>query len=401
MLALEGITCVTLEQAVAAPLATARLADAGARVIKLERAAGDFARHYDGFARGMSSYFVWLNRGKESCRVDLRAAEDRALVERMIAAADVFVQNLAPGAVERLGLGAETLRRRHPELVVCDVRGFARDSAAAGRKAYDLLIQAETALSAVSGSHKSGPVRVGVSIADIAAGSAAYAGILEALLRRVRTGVGAHVEVSLFDTLAEFMNVPYLTHRHSGGAPAQLGLAHPTIAPYGAFNLADACIIVAVQNEREWPEFCAGVLGDAALASDPRFVDNIARVRNRATCDAAVQEKLGALGWQEATARLDAARIAYGRVSDLADLCAHPALRTFSAATPDGAVELICGRARIDGVRSLRRVVPALGRDDAALRAEFAGSGWAAAGDGPPTGPAGPGPGEAGQDRDG
>ncbi|MCB1470868.1 MAG: CoA transferase, partial [Rhizobiaceae bacterium] len=237
--ALEGILVVTLEQAVAAPLASARLADAGARVIKLERPEGDFARAYDAFALGQSSYFVWINRGKESCTVDLKNPSDLALVRRILAGADVFIQNLAPGATARLGLGSEELRREFPRLTVCDISGFGHGSPDHDRKSYDLLVQAETGLAGVTGSEASGATRVGVSVSDISTGQAAYSAILEALFARERTGRGRHIQLSLFDTLAEFMNVPYLTHRYGGKEPPRIGLAHPSIAPYGVFHALD------------------------------------------------------------------------------------------------------------------------------------------------------------------
>src|SRR6266404_9299160 len=287
--ALEGILVVALEQAVAAPVATSRLADAGARVIKLERPEGDFARGYDDFVLGQSTYYVWNNPGKESCRVDLRTPDDLALVEAMIAKADIFVQNLAPGATDRLGLGSEQLRARHPRLIACDISGYTPGTPHFRRKAYDLLIQAEAGLASVTGSEASGPVRVGVSICDIATGHAAYAAILEALLRRGRSGAGSHLQLSLFDTIADMMNVPYLGQRYGGREPKRLGLAHPTIAPYGVFHLADGDLIIAIQSEREWPILCTEVLGDAALAADPRFDLNLRRVENRATLEARIQ----------------------------------------------------------------------------------------------------------------
>ncbi|MBN9448831.1 MAG: CoA transferase, partial [Bosea sp.] len=284
--ALEGILVVALEQAVAAPVASCRLADAGARIIKLERAEGDFSRGYDDYAEGLSSYFVWINRGKESCRVDLKNPGDLALVEAMLSEADVFIQNLAPGATGRLGIGSAELRQRYPKLITCDISGYAPGTPHYTRKAYDLLIQAEAGLSAITGSESSGPMRIGVSIADIATGNAAYAAILEALLRRARTGQGSQIQLSLFDTVADLMNVPYLTRRYGGIEPPKLGLAHPSIAPYGVFRLADAEVLLAVQSEPEWRILARDVLRDDALADDPRFATNVLRVRNRAVLDA-------------------------------------------------------------------------------------------------------------------
>jgi crotonobetainyl-CoA:carnitine CoA-transferase CaiB-like acyl-CoA transferase len=370
--ALEGILVVALEQAVAVPIATCRLADAGARVIKLERAEDDFSRGYDDYAKGLSSYFVWINRGKESCRVDLRQPGDLAMVEAMLARADVFIQNLAPGATARLGLGSAELRRRHPRLITCDVSGYAPGTPHYTRKAYDLLIQAEAGLSSVTGNDASGPMRIGVSIADISTGQAAYAAILEALLRRGRSGEGSHIALSLFDTVAELMNVPYLTRRYGGIEPPRLGLAHPSIAPYGVFRLADGNVLLAVQSEREWQILAREVLRDEALATEPRFATNVLRVRNRAALDAAIQAILTTRDFSEVTAALDKAAIAYGTVSSVGDLISHPAATTLPVETPAGDIEVLAPPAIVDGQRARMRRVPELGEHEAALRAEFA-----------------------------
>lgn len=370
--ALEGILVVALEQAVAAPVASCRLADAGARIIKLERAEGDFSRGYDDYAEGLSSYFVWINRGKESCRVDLKNPGDLALVEAMLAQADIFIQNLAPGATGRLGIGSAELRQRYPKLITCDISGYAPGTPHYTRKAYDLLIQAEAGLSAITGSESSGPMRIGVSIADIATGNAAYAAILEALLRRARTGQGSQIQLSLFDTVADLMNVPYLTRRYGGIEPPKLGLAHPSIAPYGVFRLADAEVLLAVQSEPEWRILARDVLRDDALADDPRFATNVLRVRNRAVLDAAIQAILAPRGFAETTAALDKARIAYGTVSHVGDLISHPAATALPVETPNGPVEVLAPPAIVDGARTRLRRVPALGEHEAALRQEFA-----------------------------
>lgn len=370
--ALEGILVVALEQAVAAPVASCRLADAGARIIKLERAEGDFSRGYDDYAEGLSSYFVWINRGKESCRVDLKNPGDLALVEAMLAQADVFIQNLAPGATGRLGIGSAELRQRYPKLITCDISGYAPGTPHYTRKAYDLLIQAEAGLSAITGSESSGPMRIGVSIADIATGNAAYAAILEALLRRARTGQGSQIQLSLFDTIADLMNVPYLTRRYGGIEPPKLGLAHPSIAPYGVFRLADAEVLLAVQSEPEWRILARDVLRDDALADDPRFATNVLRVRNRAVLDAAIQAILAPRGFAETTTALDKARIAYGTVSHVGDLISHPAATALPVETPNGPVEVLAPPAIVDGERTRLRRVPALGEHEAALRQEFA-----------------------------
>ncbi len=370
--ALEGIVVVALEQAVAAPVASCKLADAGARVIKLERPEGDFARGYDGFAKGQSSYFVWINRGKESCRVDLRQPDDLVLVEAMIASADIFIQNLAPGAADRLGLGSGTLRQRHPGLITCDISGYAPGTPHERRKAYDLLIQAESGLSAITGTADSGPSRIGVSIADIATGQAAYAAILEALLKRARTGEGSTIALSLFDTLAELMNVPYLTRRYGGIEPARVGLAHPSIAPYGVFSLLDGEVLVSIQSEREWQVFARDVLESPELASDTRFASNVMRVKERALLDGEVQARLERRRFADVAAALDRHAIAYGTVSSVGGLIDHPAATALPVPTPNGPVEMLAPSAIVDGRRVAMRPVPALGQHDAALRAEFA-----------------------------
>lgn len=376
--ALEGTTVVALEQAVAAPLATARLADAGARVIKLERPEGDFARGYDDYALGQSSYFVWINRGKESCRVDLKKPEDLDLVRTMIADADVFVQNLAPGATDRLGIGSTTLRTAHPRLIVCDIGGYAPGTPDHLRKAYDLLIQAEAGLAGITGSEASGPTRVGISICDIATGQAAYAAILEALLHRGRTGEGRHLQLSLFDTIAEFLNVPYLTRRYGGTEPPRLGLAHPSIAPYGVFPCKDGQILISIQNEREWKIFCETVIDDPALATDPRYDRNTERVRNRGALDGYIRTRLAGYTSAQLSTLLDEVRIAYGRVSDMNDLAHHRSATMSPVETAHGIVELLAPPVIVDGLRPSLGRVPELGQDDDALRAEFGHARWAA-----------------------
>jgi len=370
--ALEGILVIALEQAVAAPLATSRLADAGARVIKLERPEGDFARGYDDHVRGLSSYFVWNNRGKESCVVDLKGPEDLALVENMLASADVFIQNLAPGATDRLGIGSKALRERYPRLIVCDIGGFAPGTPGYERKAYDLLVQAEAGLAAVTGSESSGPSRVGISISDVSTGQAAYAAILEMLFQRTRTGKGAHIQLSLFDTMAEFMNVPYLGRRYAGKEPKRLGLAHPSIAPYGAFATSDGAVLISIQNDREWHAFCQSVLKREELASDSRFSRNIDRCNNRDTLDAIVQGALRPFSSDDLCELLDRVRIAYGRISTMEDLMQHQSATTASVATSVGDVEVLAPPVIIDGHRAVLGRVPEIGEHTVGLRAQFA-----------------------------
>lgn len=372
--ALEGITVVALEQAVAAPLATSRLADAGARVIKLERLEGDFARYYDDYVLGQSSYFVWNNRSKESCTVNLRQPEDLALIREMIARADVFVQNLAPGATERLGIGSAALRNRYPRLITCDIAGFAAGTPDEKRKAYDLLIQAEAGLASITGTRQSGPARVGISICDIATGQAAYAAILQALLKREKTAQGTHIQLSLFDTMAEYLNVPYLRRRYGGREPQRSGLAHPSIAPYGVFSASDGDVLIAIQNEREWRPFCEHVLGNRALADDPRFDCNTRRVQNRAELDRSVQTVVARHTVEGLCRQLDLVRIAYGRISTMADLMAHPSATTTVIRTPAGPVELLASPVLFDGRRPVPGRVPALGEHNHSLRSEFGGT---------------------------
>ncbi len=351
-------------------MCTCRLADAGARVIKIERPEGDFARGYDNLVHGESAYFVWLNRGKESVVLDLTRDDDKALLEAMLARADVFVQNLKPGAVGKLGFGFERLRRDYPRLIMCAVSGYGETGPYAQRKAYDLLIQAEAGLASVTGGPEA-PARVGVSVVDIAAGMNAYEAILEALIARGRTGEGAALSVSMFDAIADWMTVPLLQHE-GGKTPARVGLAHPTIAPYGVFKTGDgADILISIQSDREWRVLAKDVFGDAALASDPAFATNVERVRRRAETDARVQAVFGATDVEPLTKRLAAADIAFARVSDTALLAIHPHLRRITVATPTGPVSYPAPpRGRAAGYGA----VPALGEHTAKVRAEFSAS---------------------------
>jgi crotonobetainyl-CoA:carnitine CoA-transferase CaiB-like acyl-CoA transferase len=369
--ALEGILVVALEQAVAAPLASCRLADAGARVIKIERSEGDFARFYDHAARGESAYFVWLNRGKESLVLDIKNNSDVALLERILARADVFIQNLAPGAAARAGFDPATLRHRWPRLIACSITGYGEDGPYRDMKAYDLLIQGETGLAGITGAPEA-PGRVGVSVSDIAAGLNAYAAILEALFQRERTGEGALIHVSLFDATAEWMAVPFMHHEYGGKAPARVGLRHPSIAPYGAFATGDGTsIIVGIQNEREWVRFCELVLGQPELAGDPRFSDNVRRVANRAALEAVIAESFAAQSRGAVAAKLLNAGIAYGNLNSVADFARHPQLRLAGTPTPSGPVNVPVPPAWVEGSTDAP-AVPALGQHSAALRREFA-----------------------------
>jgi itaconate CoA-transferase len=369
---LENLLVVSLEQAVAAPLCTARLADSGARVIKVERHEGDFARTYDDVVHGESAYFVWLNRGKESLILDIKQPRDLGTLRRIVERADVFVQNLAPGATHRSGLGSEELRALNPRLITCDISGYSELGPYSERKAYDLIIQCEAALVAVSGGPTE-PGRIGVSVADICCGMNAYAGILEALIDRERTGKGKSIAVSLFDGLAEWMTVPLLHHEYTGKPPSRIGINHSSIAPYGAYTTGDGhTFIIAVQNEREWQSFCTVALQRAEFAHDPRFQGNAQRCANRTDLSAVIHEVLQGLSAKELFKRLTRANIAFGELNSVADLSRHPHLRRVTVETPSGPVNLPappvinCRDPRILGA------VPALGADSERIRREFA-----------------------------
>lgn len=371
--ALDGLLVLSLEQAVAAPYCSSRLADAGARVIKIERPEGDFARGYDAAVHGLSSYFVWLNRGKQSLVADLKDPADAALLHRILAHADVFIQNLAPGAAERAGFGSAALRARHPRLITVDITGYGTGHDYAEMKAYDLLVQAESGVASVTG-HPAGPGRIGVSACDIACGMSAHAAVLEALIGRGVTGLGRGLACSLFDGMADWMNVPLLYTEGTGRVPARLGLAHPSICPYGAFATGDgALVLISIQNEREWASFCAGFLGEPDLASAPGFDSNNARVANRPKVDGHVAAAFLRLSRDAAAARLRAANVAYGFVNDVPALARHPALRRTAVQTPGGPVHLVAPPVIQDGQAPALGPVPGIGEHSAAIRDEFTG----------------------------
>jgi itaconate CoA-transferase len=336
-LPLDGVTVIAVEQAVAAPFCSARLADAGARVIKIERPEGDFARGYDDVAAGQSSYFVWLNRGKESVVLDLATPGDLDTLRGLIAKADILIQNLKRGAMARLGLGIDELRKAHPKLIACSISGYGDEGPLADRKAYDLLVQAESGLASITGG-PSEPSRVGVSIVDIATGATAYSAILEALIARGRTGLGADIRVSLFDVMADWMTVPLL-HQEAGRPPKRVGLAHPSISPYGVFVTRDnEQILISIQSDREWRKLCVEVLGEPLAANDERFGTNIARVRARTETDSLVARAFAERTDAELTEALARADIAFAHVNDLAALSRHPHLRRITIGTPSGEV---------------------------------------------------------------
>ncbi len=372
-LPLEGLLVVALEQAVAAPMCTCRLADAGARVIKIERPEGDFARGYDSVVHGESAYFVWLNRGKESAVLDLAKAEDKALLGAMIAKADVFVQNLKPGAVAKLGFPIGKLRKDHPRLIACSVSGYGEEGPFAGRKAYDLLVQAESGLSSVTGGPDA-PSRVGVSVCDIAAGMNAYEAILEALIARERSGQGAEISISMFDAMADWMTVPLLQFE-GGMAPKRMGLAHTSISPYGAFRARDGVdILISIQNDREWRVLAERVMGNAALAADPDFATNVERVKRRQETDGKVAKAFGAMNADALVGKLAEADIAFARVNEPKDLARHPHLRRIAVATPSGPVHYPAPAAQRAGETRRYGAVPALGEHTDKVRKEFGAS---------------------------
>jgi crotonobetainyl-CoA:carnitine CoA-transferase CaiB-like acyl-CoA transferase len=367
--ALEGVLVVAIEQAVAAPLCTLRLADGGARVIKLERLEGETARHYDQAVHGTSAYFAWLNRGKESVAFDLKSAESLALVERLLATADVFVQNLAPGAAARLGLDAAAIVQRHRRMIAVDIVGYGQDTDYRDMRAYDLLVQAESGLCAVTGTEAQ-PSKVGVSVADIATGMNAHALILEALIARQRSGVGQAIEVAMFDGMAEWMSVPLLHRQYADQATGRHGLSHASIYPYRPFPCIDGELVVSIQSPDEWRRFCSGVLRLPALVADIRFASNPARVLNRVALDALMLPVFAVETSTEMILRLEASQIAWGRVSMVDDLVAHPALRRLPVTLPGGEP---CELPRPAGRSSFASgPVPALGEHTARVRTEFA-----------------------------
>ena len=368
---LDGLLVISLEQAVAAPYAASRLADAGARVIKVERPEGDFARGYDADAKGHSSYFVWLNRGKESVALDLKQPDDLQIFKQMLSKADVFIQNLMPGALDRLGVSIADLRQADPRLITCDISGYGASGPFAQMKAYDFLVQAEVGLAQITGAPEE-PGRVGVSICDIAAGMTAHAAILQALVARAKTGEGRAIEVSLFHALADWMNVPYLQHHYGGREIRRPGLHHPTIAPYGAYRCGDdRMLLISIQNEREWLRLCSDVLDQPNLPQNPKFDSNVHRVENRVSLDAIMNGVFSQYSIDEIAEKLQAAQIAFGRLNDMDVFTQHPQNRFVSVRTSAGDVQLLSPGAIVNGILPRLGDVPDLGQHSAAIRAEF------------------------------
>jgi crotonobetainyl-CoA:carnitine CoA-transferase CaiB-like acyl-CoA transferase len=369
---LAGITVVAVEQAVAAPYASSRLADAGARVIKVERPEGDFAREYDRSVKGQSAYFLWLNRGKESICIDLKRDSDRELLHTLLSRADVFIHNLKPNLLANMGFGSAPLRAKYPRLIGCEITGFGLTGPFADLKAYDLIVQGESGLCEITG-NESGPSRVGVSVCDISAGMNAHAAILQGLFARERSGEGCWIQISLFDSIADWMNVPLLHFRYSGTAPKRVGVNHATIAPYGAYESNDGIkIIFSVQNEREWQLFCNVFLRRADLIDEPRFSHNDIRVKHRAELDEIIVSVFAVMNAEEAMARLKAAKLAYGRLNTLERASIHPHLRSVTQETSAGDIRMVPPAPVVNTPSPYSfRAVPMLGEHSAAIREEF------------------------------
>ena len=374
MLPLSGCTVVALEQAVAAPFATRQLADLGARVIKVERpGTGDFARGYDTTVKGMCSHFVWLNRSKESLTLDLKQPEARQVLKTLLATSDIFIHNLAPGAVDRLGFDASTLRRECPRLIICHVTGYGTDGPYRDRRAYDLLVQSETGVLSITGTQET-PSKVGISIADIAGGMYAYTGLLTALLTREQTGHGLAMEVSLLDALGEWMGYPLYYATYGGTAPPRTGPSHATIAPYGPFAAGDGKIVyLAIQNQREWTRFCSDVLETPGLVDDMHFATNSSRIEHRVELERILVERFASLSSEELIARLDRAQIANSRMNTVDELAEHPQLvdrgRWRTIGSPAGPLRALLPPVIMEAVEPVMNPVPAVGEHtDAILR---------------------------------
>ena len=371
---LSGVTVLAIEQAVAVPFATRQLADLGARVIKIERPiGGDFARAYDTTVQGLASHFVWLNRSKESLTLDLKRPEAQGVLARLLERADVFVQNLAPGAADRLGLGTEELRAKHPRLIVAALSGYGSTGPYATKKAYDLLVQGEVGLVSITGTPET-PSKVGLSIADIAGGMYTYSGILTALLQRQRTGQGTALEVSLFEALGEWMGYA-MYYTFGGTPPARTGASHATIAPYGPYRTRDGQVVFGLQNNREWSAFCTTVLRQPALAADPRFGSNHQRVQHRAVMNTEIDRVLGDLTTGEVVARFDAAGIASARINTVEQFIDHPQLAGRHAwrqvDSPVGPVRALVPPVRMEDVEPMMGAIPALGQHRESILAEL------------------------------
>jgi itaconate CoA-transferase len=368
---LKNITVVSIEQALSAPLASCRLADAGARVIKIERDSGDFARQYDEVVNGLSTYFVWANRGKESVRIDLKSDEGRALFLRMVSKADVFIQNLVPGAMKRLGLSSESLREQFPELITCDISGYGEEGEYAHRKAYDNLLQAETGFTDVTGD---GEIRAkaGISIADISTAIHAYSAILEAVIHRSQTGKGVSIKLSMFDSMADWMMVPWLHQKYAGKPPPRSGIHHAAIAPYGPFRSGDGKeVMIGIQNLREWKAFCLHVLDGRIDFNDDKFSTNSRRVSNVKELNRIISEEFERLKYKELLKRLKDSNIAYANVNSMKEFENHNALRLTNVQSENGNIRIADRVAKFIGFESAFGPIPALGEHDEKIKKEF------------------------------
>ena len=368
---LDGLQVVTLEQAVAAPYASGKLAQAGARVIKVEREEGDFARNYDNDVNGLSAYFVWLNHGKESVCLNIKNNDDLTILKNIISKSDIFIQNLMPGATNRLGISSKSLREKFPTLITCDISGYGQHGPYSKMKAYDLLIQAESGLANINGSSQE-PGRVGVSVCDIAAGMTSYQAILQALIGRNKTGLGRGIEVSLFHSLADWMNVPYLQTTYGNRKVKRAGLHHATIAPYGVYKCKqDELILISIQNEREWANLCDFVLEKSKLITDERFTNNTNRVKNRGDLDQIINEIFGIFNRKTIIQKLQKAGVAYGQLSTVEDLAKHPQTNFISVSTSEGKINLLSPGAIINGENLNFGKVPVLGEHTNQIKKEY------------------------------
>ncbi len=365
---LDGILVVSLEQAVAAPYCGLLLADAGARVIKVERPEGDFARGYDRGAGGQSAIFAWLNRGKESIALNLKDDTDLSLIKSALAQTDILLSNLAPGALARFGLTGEALRNNNSKLISCSITGYGETGEAAKKKAYDFLVQAESGVSSVTGTEDA-PARVGVSLTDLATGLTAFSAILRALIRRGTTGKGMDLSISMFDTMADWMNMPLMLHRYGPGAPERSGLEHSFVAPYGAFKTTSGDVLLSIQNNREWVTFCAAVLELPELADDPRFAENADRFANRVEMTTIIESVFGTMSRDQTIARLDDAKIANARLNSVEELSQHPFLREQAAQFGDADIALAA--LPVVTARGGKQGVPLLDQHGDSIRAEF------------------------------
>lgn len=370
--ALQGVLVVEMGQAVAAPYCATQLAEAGARVIKIERPGGDFARAYDDHLNGASMFFSWLNRGKESVELDIKNPEDAKLLHRILEKADVFIQNLAPGAAARAGFGSEDLRASNPRLITCDITGYGDGGDYAQMRAYDMLVQAESGLAAISGTPAE-PGRCGASICDLACATNAYASILKALLARARTGRGAGLSLSLFDSMTDWVAVYIAAYETTGKSMPRTGFNHGLIAPYGAFQIGDgARVVLAVQNQREWARLCEIVLEKPQLKDHPDFADNPARSNHRDALNALIEKVFADLDRETVVARLRKASIAYGFINEISDMPNHPALRRADLETERGTVRIVAPPLKVAGEPTVLGAVPRLGAASSAVRSEFA-----------------------------